>query len=129
MRGFLNQFGFTSDELNAFANGDCGYLALALNEITGWDVVIITPIEAVATDFWYHMGVLMPDGRILDIKGAWDRDVFFDLWDSENYEVDIYDRDIEWATKSVQKRPPKYPDYDPSFYARQILQKIELILS
>jgi len=127
MRDFLNQFGFTAEELNAFANGDCGYLALALNAATGWDIVVITPIEAAETDFWYHMGVRMPDGRILDIKGTWDTDTFHDLWDSETYEVAIYDHDVEWATESVHKRPTKFPDYDAAVYAGHILDRGKLI--
>ena len=125
----FNQFGFTADELAAFSTGDCGYLALALHEETGWDVVTISPVEAAETDFWYHAGAVMPDGRILDIKGAWSEDEFYDLWDSETYEVGIFPRDIEWASRSVRLRAVKYPDFDAAVYAREILDRIELLAS
>jgi len=126
MRTIFNQFGFADDERTAFVSGDCGYLALALSKETGWNLVGLSHPDAAAEDYWYHLAVQMPDGKILDINGAWTEDEFLDLWASETYEVAIYSRNIEDATAWTHKRAPKYPAFDPSAYALQVLDRLEL---
>lgn len=52
----------------AYTQGDCWYLSRVLAEMTGLDVAVVSyendPSE------WCHVGVLLPNGKVLDIEGA-----------------------------------------------------------
>jgi len=125
METMTSQYEASADVIHAFTAGDCGYLALALNQLTGWSVVTITPVED--ENYWPHAAVQMPDGNIIDIEGIWTPDHFEAWWYSDEHDYRIYVRDVEWATASVQKRAPKFPDYDPIVYARKILDGLGLL--
>jgi hypothetical protein len=61
-----------------FKHGFCLQLAVAVSERTGWPIIsagLADPTEAdYVNDRAAHTGVLTPDGRVLDIDGAHDRE-------------------------------------------------------
>lgn len=65
-----------------FMYGNCGALALAMHDITGWDLVVLHG-DAQATDperTWIHVLVRNPAGELLDIEGAGDEANKSYLW-------------------------------------------------
>ena len=54
--------------------GDCVALALALHERTGWPIVQVVGERDGRQGF--HVGVRMPDGRVLDGEGAHGREAW-----------------------------------------------------
>lgn len=53
-----------------FGYGNCGLLAQALWEVSGWPMGVVeqTPEEGQVT--WVHLGVIIPNDRFLDILGV-----------------------------------------------------------
>lgn len=69
----------TEEDDERFTEGSCGELAKALHERTGWPIVLV----ADGTDGpagWVHAAVQSPDGRVLDVMGWHDPDVWLGRW-------------------------------------------------
>jgi len=113
---------FTREEYTAFTQGDCGRLALAIHDITGWGIVTIGPLEDL--DRWPHVAVAMPNGKILDIDGEWDRAQFEHYWYSDEWTYRIVERSIEWVREHILAQKQKYPQYDPAKYAQIVLDNL-----
>jgi hypothetical protein len=74
----------TDAEKATYANGECGRLARALAEITGWEVCLVGfYTDDAGSETYVHVVVRMPDGRYLDVEGVHDAQALFDRWDNE----------------------------------------------
>jgi hypothetical protein len=62
---------FDEAKAQRYLFGDCQYMALALNILTGWPIVYLTAVG----DELVHAAVAAPDGRVLDAAGFRDRKV------------------------------------------------------
>lgn len=73
-----------------FTSGWCHVLALEVHDRTGWPVVVVSdgPHGPVG---WVHAGVQLPDGRVLDVRGAHDPLRWLAEWEEV---VDAYGRDF-----------------------------------
>lgn len=59
------------EAISLFGWGYCGYLALALHELTGLPFAVFTsPKDETATGWSGHAAVALPDGNFLDIEGV-----------------------------------------------------------
>ena len=56
---------------HTFSAGQCHSLAFALNKLTGWPLVLLSQDEDDPRQ-WEHCVVQAPDGRFVDIDGAWE---------------------------------------------------------
>jgi len=60
-----------SEAISLFAWGCCGYLALAIHELTGYPLALFTNLDGDESRGWHgHAAVMLPDGRFLDIQGV-----------------------------------------------------------
>lgn len=64
----------------AFVEGDCWHLALELRRLTGRPVVFLNPWGHDDPEYWEHAGLLLPDGRVLDVLGVHDEQVWIGRW-------------------------------------------------
>jgi hypothetical protein len=73
----VKHFAFPQNVIEAFTQGDCVELAIALHNATGYPVVTISGPEN-----WefVHAAVRTPEGQILDIEGLWDEASWMDRW-------------------------------------------------
>lgn len=62
----------TLDDISMFTKGECGVLARALNDLTGWPIKSFEP--------GLHWFVVTPDGRALDIEGPHEMWIFRHKW-------------------------------------------------
>lgn len=56
----------TEKDIERFTCGDCHYLARAIHKLTGWSIAAFDQYGLADL----HAFVLMPDMRVLDVKGA-----------------------------------------------------------
>lgn len=59
-----------------FTCGDCWVLARTLHRKTGWDYIY----ASTENGGWAHVGVITPDGKVLDIEGLSDRERWSAQW-------------------------------------------------
>lgn len=76
-----------------FTCGGCGYLALALHDLTGW------PIRAFGDD---HIWVINPQGRAVDINGVHPEDYALTQWDDGVAPGQAQDIDPETLRSELQ---------------------------
>ena len=85
----------TEETVDVYTNGDCWFLALELHRLTGFPMIFsastwliddITGPEGYTEDWadsvfaWDHVGIELPDGRILDVNGPEDIEDWMCLW-------------------------------------------------
>jgi hypothetical protein len=113
-------FSFGDDAVEAFTTADCGYLAIAINAASGLPMVTISDDEP---DSWYHAGVRLPDGRILDIEGIWDPQDWMAHWDhvmgGGGEDMQITEWDLPLFGADMFER--YFVNYDPAEWAEQVL--------
>lgn len=120
-------FSFSSDVVEAFTWGDCGYLAVALSNATGFDVATAS---FDTRDMWRHAGVWIDDQHILDIKGIHHyQDWLADWeWTGNFYGYEEYGafrwKPIEFVS-IVLEEPRVYPDIDLDEVVRVVLEQIK----
>lgn len=71
----LHYFGFDDELVFTYTAGRCWYLVHALVEATG-----LEPVAFWAEGLIYHVGVLLPDGTIVDALGVWDPQTWENRW-------------------------------------------------
>ncbi len=71
-------FEFPAEVVEAFTDGDCALLAVALHDLTGYPLV--TASSELDDRQWYHAGVLLPSGGVLDIRGVSSVTVWLEFW-------------------------------------------------
>lgn len=60
-----------AEAVQLFAWGYCGYLALAIHELTNLPLALFTNTEDATERGWHgHAAVVLPDGSFLDIEGV-----------------------------------------------------------
>lgn len=101
----LNPDGEITDvERTVFTEGQCHALALELSKATGWPFVAIDYEDDYSAA---HCGVLMPDGRILDIEGAHSFKEWKALWKGEIKEIPLQEVMTRWSSrKGGNMHPP-----------------------
>jgi hypothetical protein len=81
-----------SGTVKAYTEGDCWLLALELRRLTGFPMVfsVWTEDHSEIDEWdWDHVAVRLPDGRVMDVTGVKDEDVFRLEWRSKT----LYDTD------------------------------------
>lgn len=69
-----------SNAKTAFSNGQCHSLALAIRELTGWELIGFGRVSWNYGCCPRHTAILMPDKRVLDIKGTHSLEDMVDEW-------------------------------------------------
>ena len=72
----------TAEDIERYTNRHCGELAWSLHQATGWPLIASVDGYDEATDRygWNHMGVIRPDGMVLDVEGPHDLGDWADQW-------------------------------------------------
>jgi hypothetical protein len=119
-------FGFSSDVVEAFSWGDCGYLALHVSYATGLPVATASFDTA---DAWTHAGVWIDDQHIVDIRGIYHYQDWLAEWEWSNngYGYDEYSA-VKWRAVGfephVLAEPRRFPDIDLDQVVRDVLEQI-----
>jgi hypothetical protein len=66
--------------LHVFTHGLCGELAWALHVKTGWPCIRARSDDGCGGGWGAHLGVLRPDGRVLDVEGSHDAEAWGLRW-------------------------------------------------
>lgn len=74
-----------------FTSSDCWLLALNVHEKTGFPIVLCSLDEDVPEEdmAWVHVGVGLPDGRIMDIEGIFTIDEWMENWGGHFLESEL----------------------------------------
>src|SRR4051812_34273463 len=93
----------TERDVQWFTEGDCHYLARAINRRTGWPMAAFRDEEG-----WpdLHAFALMPNGRVLDVYGPQTKQEAKRRWKTRQ---PIYR--FDWAKLSCFGAPPEYGQY------------------
>lgn len=67
----------TDLDIIRFTEGDCHYLARAINHITGWPIHCFTWDDGEPEG---HAFIVMPNGKILDVEGVHTPEQFYKSW-------------------------------------------------
>lgn len=78
----VKAFNFPEDAVFELTHGDCWLLAASLKNATGFPYATIYGDGEI-----HHVGVELPDGKIVDIEGVWESDVWERRWIEELQEV------------------------------------------
>lgn len=121
----LIPFRSTEEELIAFLDGDCGFLAAALHERFGYELVVVGDTNKRISHRkrpWKHFGVRTGEGHLIDICGVWDdEDMFLEWWRGED------DPDTFGVLPIRMKDFPKYQDYERRFEDVSLPETVERI--
>lgn len=107
-------FSFGRKALNVFTHGDCWVLAQAIEKITGYPLITVT----YETDYWVHVGNLLPSGMVIDITGIHGKQSWIDKWhkllegefDSMAYAL-LWENHVFAQTLLDEEIKPAYPTY------------------
>lgn len=122
-------FGYASNEVKAFTDGDCWELARQIHLVSGYTLVTLGSEEE-ASD-WYHAAVRLPDGRIVDIEGVWEEMAWLASWGERMYHNSLVCNEWELTALLADLRAseitePWFPESAHSeVYAQEILAKVE----
>jgi hypothetical protein len=75
--------------------GDCAKLAQAVSSLTGWLIAVVVAGDPEFPEV-RHAGVVMPDGRFLDIDGP-----------NDDYEYETEFNPAEWLWPEAEWRTPE----------------------
>lgn len=74
----------TRDAVEEFTCESCHYLAWTISGLTGWQMMAVAADQSADDEepdyAWVHVGVLTPDGNILDVEGVRDLDEWLNHW-------------------------------------------------
>ena len=120
-------FSNTAEYKEAFTWGDCGYLAVALSNATGFDVATVS---ADFPEAWVHAGVWLDREHIVDIKGIYHYQDWLSMWEwaADNgygYETiaAVHWKAIDFLP-SVMEVPRAFPDVDLDEAVKVVLANI-----
>jgi hypothetical protein len=120
-------FSNTAQYRDAFTWGDCGYLAVALSNATGFDIATASVDTA---DSWIHAGVWLDEQHIVDIRGIHGVDNWLADWEwaaDNGWGYEEYSA-VRWKAvdfaPSVVSMPRTYPDIDLDEAVRVVLANI-----
>lgn len=91
----IQKFTTTTDFISLFTESDCWALALTLHDRTGMPIVLASDgSDAEEKDMgWTHVGILLPDGSVLDIEGIHDPDAWMDTWGAYFFPEEVEESD------------------------------------
>lgn len=69
-------------DLVRFTEGDCHILAIEISKRTGWPVMSVDGL---------HACVQMPDGRLLDVRGAHTPEEMAEMWSVDPETIFVYE--------------------------------------
>jgi len=88
-------------EINDFSRGDCDVLALSLSKEFKRPMIAVyykgINREGQSYKIGHHVGILLEDGRILDVKGIWSQEKFYEDWKGYNTDENIFISEINEA--------------------------------
>lgn len=117
------KFSFDPDVVQAFTEGDCAHLAIAVKKLTGWDLIAhydSSDFENADEMPWDHFAVILPSGEILDITGIHNEASFRQQWNlfgPRSFIAIINDEDID-----KMEIEAKYFNEDENFYAQILVE-------
>lgn len=82
MNEAVKEFEFPEDAVFELSHGDCWLLAASLRNATGLPYATIYGDGEI-----HHIGIELPDGKVVDIEGIWEPDVWERRWIDELQEV------------------------------------------
>jgi hypothetical protein len=95
------------DVIRCFTYGQCTSLARAIHEITKWQMILLadTPCNALweMTAYGVHVVCQRPDGRFVDIAGAWEPNN--PEWQRWNHHIPITERQVKnigWDRQDIR---------------------------
>lgn len=103
----VKEFDFPEDAVFELTHGDCWLLAASLKNATGLSYAPVYGDGEI-----HHVGIELPDGKIVDVEGIWEADVWERRWIDELQEVwEVYVGGGEIASGEGS---PILHSYDPS---------------
>lgn len=77
--------------IESYSGPDSWVIAGKVSDVTGWKTVALYPVGTTEYDEKFvHMGIRLPDGRVLDINGVYDEDEFIEAYSSGN-QLEIFE--------------------------------------
>lgn len=77
--------------IESYSGPDSWIIAGKISEVTQWNTVALYPLGTTKYDeSFVHMGVRIPDGRILDITGVYDDDEFIKFYTTDR-PLEVYE--------------------------------------
>jgi hypothetical protein len=118
----MTPFKVTENTREAFTNGDCWALALAVRQLTGLPLVFSSPdpdgYDEDPEFLWDHVAVTLPDGTVLDVDGIEERERWADSWGSFDLLITADSELIDGLTNDQTRR---YPNVNARALARRLL--------
>lgn len=103
----------SADAITVFTEGDCWALAVAIHDLTGWPLVAAGIGDD--ADWWDHMLVETPNGKLMDIFGEKDSSVVEAEWGRlgpatrENAQGEMLDKNqLSFVSNSVDRAIARY---------------------
>ena len=101
--------------IEAFTTSQCHSLARAIHRLTGWQLCVMGRVEGPVAEAGDHVVCRMPDGRLVDIEGAWDQN---DRWKHMRAVTPVSEstvRRLGWDGQNIRAAMP---------FARQVVEKV-----
>lgn len=80
----IAKFDFSAEAVEAFTEGDCWFLAIKLNTLTGLGIITASAADDY-DDSWYHAANILPDGTVIDIAGIWSAKAWLAHWGESTF--------------------------------------------
>jgi hypothetical protein len=114
-----NDFGFEPDIIEAFTNGDCWALAIELSRQSGYPVVTMSTEDDRGE--WCHVGVELPNENVLDARGEYEVEAWFDEFsmEPEYSEIELWEDADEFEASCALI--PRLTEYSTADYAQKVL--------
>lgn len=103
--------------IHCFTRGQCTSLARAIHKLTGWPLYVLAKRECSnrreLNSYGAHVVCKRPDGKYVDITGAWSREERWLMWQYVIPTTDSEVKKIGWDRQNVR---------NAMFYARKVIK-------
>lgn len=114
----LTTVSFPDDVVEAFTEGDCWRLALAIERVYGYEMVFYGN-KGELDNTWCHALNRLPDGRMVDINGWQTMDSLYDEYGTMITGEPVVDVEVD-RKLALYGQNPWYPNYHAESYARKL---------
>jgi hypothetical protein len=109
--------------VEAFTHGDCWRLAVEVRRLTGLPLIFANPLPEMQSDYWEHVGALLPDDTVVDVNGITSREQWLAKWNSE---TGIITEDSETISELLSDQETEFPKANPRATARRLLNQFNI---